>query len=212
MRAFRHLKSRVVPIDRANIDTDAIISKQFMKSIRRTGYGENLFDQWRYLDHGEPGMDNSTRPLNRDFALNQPRYAGAQVLLTRENFGCGSSREHAPWALWDFGFRALIAPSFADIFHGNCFKNGILPIVLAHSEIDDLFACAQSAEGLTLEIDLERQSVTNADGTVLEFGVDGQLKHRLLNGLDDISMTLADTHRIVTYEEKRRAIEPWLFD
>lgn len=212
MRAFTRLEAKVAPIDRANIDTDAIISKQFMKSIRRTGYGENLFDQWRYLDHGEPGMDNAKRPINPDFALNQPRYAGARILLTRENFGCGSSREHAPWALWDYGFRALIAPSFADIFHGNCFKNGMLPIVLGHAVIDDLFVRAESAEGLVLDIDLEAQSIALPDGTTLRFAVDGPLKHRLLNGLDDISMTLGDTDRIVAYETRRRAIEPWLFE
>lgn len=212
MRAFTQLEARVVPIDRANIDTDAIISKQFMKSIRRTGYGENLFDQWRYLDHGEPGMNNALRPLNPDFALNQPRYSGAQILLTRENFGCGSSREHAPWALWDYGFRAIIASSFADIFYGNCFKNGILPIVLASSEVDDLFVRANAAEGLTLHIDLQQQTISLTDGKALHFSIDDQLKHRLLDGLDDISMTLGNTDRIVAYEAKRKATEPWLFE
>ena len=172
MEAFTQLDGLVAPLDRANVDTDAIIPKQFLKSIKRSGFGPNLFDEWRYLDHGEPGMDNSQRPLNPDFVLNAPRYHGAQILLTRENFGCGSSREHAPWALEDYGFRALIGTSFADIFFNNCFKNGMLPIRLPQAEVDALFAQVAATEGYRLKVDLESQTVTRPDGKVLPFEVD----------------------------------------
>lgn len=211
MRSFTRLEALVAPLDRANVDTDAILAKQFMKSIRRTGYGDHLFDQWRYLDHGEFGMDNARRPRNPDFALNQPRYAGAGILLARENFGCGSSREHAPWALWDYGFRALIAPSFADIFYGNCFKNGMLPITLDAARVDDLFRRAESPAGLRLSIDLAAQSVRLPDADVLAFEIEPERKHRLLNGLDDIALTLQCSARIHDYEARRREQEPWLF-
>jgi 3-isopropylmalate/(R)-2-methylmalate dehydratase small subunit len=211
MQPFTTLHALVVPIDRANVDTDAIIPKQFMKSIARTGFGDNLFDEWRYLDRGEPGQDASKRPRNPDFALNQPRYAGAQILLARENFGCGSSREHAPWALHDWGIRALIAPSFADIFHGNCFKNGMLPIVLDAAMVQHLFALTAQTPGLALTIDLAAQTVTPDGGTPIRFDIDASRKHRLLNGLDDISLTLQQAARIRAYEAERRALEPWLF-
>ena len=210
-RAFGTLDGLVVPLDRANIDTDAIIPKQFMKSIRRTGFGANLFDEWRYLDRGEPGQDCSQRPLNPEFALNLAHYQGAQILLTRGNFGCGSSREHAPWALHDFGIRALIAPSFADIFHDNCFKNGMLPIVLDSIQIDALFAAVAATPGYALHIDLPSQAITTPDGTALSFEVDAFRKHCLLNGLDDIALTLAKADRIRRYESQRRSHEPWLF-
>lgn len=210
MRSFTHLDALVAPLDRANVDTDAILAKQFMKSIRRTGYGDHLFDQWRYLDHGEFGMDNARRPRNPDFVLNQLRYAGAEILLTRENFGCGSSREHAPWALWDYGFRAIIAPSFADIFYGNCFKNGMLPITLDVAHVDDLFQRAQGPAGLRLSIDLAAQSMRLPDGE-LAFAIEPERKHRLLNGLDDIALTLQQSERIRAYEARRRTLEPWLF-
>ena len=211
MDAFRTLRSLVVPLDRANVDTDAIIPKQFMKSIRRTGFGDNLFDEWRYLDRGEPGQDVSRRPRNPDFPLNLPRYAGAQILLARENFGCGSSREHAPWALRDFGIRALIAPSFADIFHGNCFKNGLLPITLDAATVDRLFALVEATPGLKLAIDLAAQTVTPDGGAAIHFDIDPARKHRLLNGLDDIGLTLQRADRIRAYEARRRQEEPWLF-
>jgi 3-isopropylmalate/(R)-2-methylmalate dehydratase small subunit len=211
MHAFTTLHALAVPLDRANVDTDAIIPKQFMKSIRRTGFGDNLFDEWRYLDRGEPGQDVSRRPRNPDFALNQPRYAGAQILLARENFGCGSSREHAPWALRDFGIRALIAPSFADIFHGNCFKNGLLPITLDAATVDRLFALVDATPGLKLAIDLAGQTVTPDGGAAIRFDIDPARKHRLLNGLDDIGLTLQRADRIRAYEAQRRQDEPWLF-
>jgi 3-isopropylmalate/(R)-2-methylmalate dehydratase small subunit len=211
MHAFTTLHALAVPLDRANVDTDAIIPKQFMKSIRRTGFGDNLFDEWRYLDRGEPGQDVSRRPRNADFPLNQPRYAGAQVLLARENFGCGSSREHAPWALRDFGIRALIAPSFADIFHGNCFKNGLLPITLDAATVDRLFALVDATPGLKLAIDLAAQTVTPDGGAAIRFDIDPARKHRLLNGLDDIGLTLQRADRIRAYEAQRRQDEPWLF-
>ncbi|CAN5601229.1 3-isopropylmalate dehydratase small subunit [soil metagenome] len=201
----------VVPIARANVDTDAIIPKQFMKSIRRTGFGPNLFDEWRYLDHGEPGQDVSTRSPNPGFVLNQPRYQGARILLARANFGCGSSREHAPWALHDWGIRVLIAPSFADIFHGNCLKNGMLPIVLDAHEVDALFADVAATPGFTLDVDLRSQTVTRADGRVLGFDIDPFRKHCLVNGLDDIGLTLARAQEIRAYEQWRRAAEPWVF-
>ncbi len=211
MRKFNLLDGLVAPLDRANVDTDAIIPKQFLKSIKRSGFGPNAFDEWRYLDHGEPGMDNSKRLLNPDFVLNQPRYQGAEVLLARENFGCGSSREHAPWALEDYGFRAIIAPSFADIFFNNCFKNGLLPIRLAADKVDQLFKDVAVTPGYRLRIDLEQQSITAPDGTVYKFEVDPFRKHCLLNGLDDIGLTLQHVGDIQAYEAKHRAEQPWLF-
>jgi 3-isopropylmalate/(R)-2-methylmalate dehydratase small subunit len=201
----------VAPLDRSNVDTDAIIPKQFLKSIQRSGFGPNAFDEWRYLDHGEPGMDNSKRPLNPDFVLNQPRYQGANILLTRKNFGCGSSREHAPWALLDYGFRVIIAPSFADIFFNNCFKNGILPIVLAEVKVDQLFHELAASEGYRLSVDLETQAITTPGGEVIPFEVDPFRRHCLLNGLDDIGLTLQHVADIRAYEEKRKAEAPWLF-
>ena len=212
MDAFTTLDGLVVPIDRANVDTDAIIPKQFMKSIRRTGFGPNLFDEWRYLDRGEPGQDCSKRPLNSRFALNQPRYQGAQILLARENFGCGSSREHAPWALHDHGIRALIAPSFADIFFGNCFKNGMLPIVLEAARVDRLFDAVGKQPGYRLRIDLAAQTMTTSEGERIVFAVDAFRKTCLLNGLDDIALTLERAGAIRAYEVQRRQQEPWLFE
>jgi len=193
-----------MPLDRANIDTDAIIPKQFLKSIKRSGFGPNLFDEWRYLDHGEVGMDNSIRPINTDFVLNNPKYSGAQILLTRRNFGCGSSREHAPWALEDFGFRAIIAPSFADIFYNNCFKNGILPIVLSHKIVDDLFKYNGN-----IDINLEDQTVKTQD-QIFNFDVDAERKRRLLNGLDDIGLTLQYENQIRSFETEHFNKFPWL--
>lgn len=212
MEKFKSLKAIVAPMDRPNVDTDAIIPKQFLKSIKRTGFGPNLFDEWRYLDHGEPGMDNSRRPLNKDFVLNQSRYQGAQILLARENFGCGSSREHAPWALLDYGFRVVIAPSFADIFYSNSFKNGILLIKLDANVIDDLFNEVAANEGYELNVDLENQTITKTDGNVILFDVDDFRKHRLLNGLDDIGLTLQHVDAIKAYEQRRSAEAPWLFN
>lgn len=212
MQAFTQLNGLVVPLDRANVDTDAIIPKQFLKSIKRAGFGPNAFDEWRYLDHGEPGMDNSKRPLNPDFALNQPRYQGASVLLARENFGCGSSREHAPWALLDYGFRAIIAPSFADIFFNNCFKNGILPITLPAEQVDALFQEVEAAEGYRLVIDLESQTISTPQGQQYSFDVDAFRKHCLLNGLDDIGLTLQHVDDIKVFEGKHKAAQPWLFN
>ena len=211
MEKFVRLEGLVAPLDRANVDTDAIIPKQFLKSIKRTGFGPNAFDEWRYLDHGEPGMDNSKRPLNPDFVLNQPRYRGAQVLLARENFGCGSSREHAPWALQDYGFRAIIAPSFADIFYNNCFKNGLLPIVLDAAIVDQLFRETEATEGYKLTVDLAAQTVTTPSGQSFGFKVDEFRKYCLLNGLDDIGLTLRHVDKIKAYEERRKAEAPWLF-
>ena len=212
MDRFTTLDGLVLPIARSNVDTDAIIPKQFMKSIRRTGFGPNLFDEWRYLDRGEPGQDNSARPLNPDFALNLPRYRGAQIVLARENFGCGSSREHAPWALRDYGIKALIAPSFADIFHGNCFKNAMLPIVLDAATVDSLFQAVDAAPGYRLHIDLPAQSVTMPSGEAIRFEIDAFRKHCLLHGLDDISLTLGQADAIRAYERVRRVQEPWLFE
>jgi 3-isopropylmalate/(R)-2-methylmalate dehydratase small subunit len=211
MDKFEKLTAIVAPLDRSNVDTDAIIPKQFLKSIQRSGFGPNAFDEWRYLDHGEPGMDNSRRPLNSDFVLNQPRYQGAQILLTRKNFGCGSSREHAPWALLDYGFRVIIAPSFADIFFNNCFKNGILPIVLGEEQVDQLFREVEANEGYRLSVDLEAQSVTTPSGDVFQFEVDPFRKHCLLNGLDDIGLTLQHVDEIKAYEARRKQEAPWLF-
>ena len=211
MVPFGLLTGLVVPLDRANVDTDAIIPKQFLKSIKRTGFGPNLFDAWRYLDHGEPGIDNAQRTLNADFVLNDPRYSGAQILLARRNFGCGSSREHAPWALADYGFRALIAPSYADIFNNNCYKNGLLPIVLPESQVDRLFDAVKAFPGFKLTVDLERQTVATPDGSIaFRFEVEAFRKHCLLNGLDDIGLTLQHADAIRAFEAKRLAEQPWL--
>lgn len=211
MDAFTRIKGLAAPLDRSNVDTDQIIPKQFLKSIKRTGFGPNLFDEWRYLDHGEPGMDNSTRPVNPDFVLNQPRYRGASILLARDNFGCGSSREHAPWALLDYGFRVIIAPSFADIFYNNCFKNGILPVVIDANVVDSLFTQVETTPGYELQVDLESQTISLADGEQIHFDVDGFRKHCLLNGLDDIGLTLQYVDEIKAYESRRREQAPWLF-
>jgi 3-isopropylmalate/(R)-2-methylmalate dehydratase small subunit len=211
MHAFTVHEGLVAPLDRANVDTDAIIPKQFLKSIRRSGFGPNLFDEWRYLDRGEPEADNSRRPLNPDFVLNQARYKGASILLARQNFGCGSSREHAPWALADFGFRALIAPSYADIFFNNCFKNGLLPIVLPGSAVDRLFADVAAFSGFRLVIDLAAQTVATADRSlVVAFDIEPFRKHCLLNGLDDIGLTLQHADAIREFEAKRLSEQPWL--
>ena len=211
MEKFTRFTGLVAPMDRANVDTDAIIPKQFLKSIKRSGFGQNLFDEWRYLDHGEPGMDSATRQLNPDFVLNQPRYQGAQILLARANFGCGSSREHAPWSLQDYGFRVIIAPSFADIFFNNCFKIGLLPIILDVDAMDRLFAAVQSNEGYRLTIDLEQQTVTAPDGEVYRFDIDPFRKHCMLNGLDEIGLTLQHAEKIKQFEQQRRIEQPWLF-
>ena len=211
MKKFERFEGVVAPLDRANVDTDLIIPKQFLKSIKRTGFGVNLFDELRYLDEGQPGQDCSKRPLNPDFVLNQPRYQGAEVLLARRNFGCGSSREHAPWALEDFGFKVVIAPSFADIFYNNAFKNGILLITLAEEEVDRLFAEVEANEGYQLDVDLEHQRGITPSGEILEFDVDAFRKHCLLNGLDDIGITLQDEDAIRSFEEKHRQQRPWLF-
>ena len=204
MKKFTSLRSIATPLDRANIDTDAIIPKQFLKSIKKSGFGPNLFDEWRYLDHGEPGMDNSKRPINPDFVLNNPKYSEAQILLTRRNFGCGSSREHAPWALEDFGFRAIIAPSFADIFYNNCFKNGILPVVLSSEIVDSLFEYTGN-----IVIDLHDQTVTT-DTHSFKFDVDPERKRRLINGLDDIGLTLQYENQIRLFETEHFKKHPWL--
>ena len=211
MDKFTTLTGRVMPLDRANVDTDAIIPKQFLKSIRRTGFGPNLFDEWRYLDHGEPGMDNSSRAVNPDFVLNQPRYRNATILLARENFGCGSSREHAVWALLDQGFRVVIAPSFAYIFFNNCFKNGVLPIVLQTVTVARLFQDVIATPGYTLAVDLPAQRVITPEEEAIEFAVDPFRKDCLIHGLDDIGLTLQHADAIRRYEEKRRAETPWLF-
>ena len=211
MKPFRLHTGLVAPLDRANVDTDAIIPKQFLKSIHRTGFGPNLFDAWRYLDPGEPGQDPASRKPNPDFVLNQPRFRGATILIARKNFGCGSSREHAPWALQQFGFRAIIAPSYADIFFNNCYKNGVLPIVLSDAEIDRLFAATAAFPGFTLTIDLEAQTVRSADGSLAySFEVEPFRKHCLVNGLDDIGLTLQHADAIRAFESKRLAEQPWL--
>jgi 3-isopropylmalate/(R)-2-methylmalate dehydratase small subunit len=210
MEPFRTYTGLVAPLDRANVDTDQIIPKQFLKSIRRTGFGPNLFDEWRYLDRGEPGHDHGKRPLNSDFVLNQPRYAGASVLLARRNFGCGSSREHAPWAIGEYGFRALVAPSFADIFFTNCFKSGLLPIALPEATVDRLFAEVLATPGYRLAIDLAAQSVTTPGGTVHRFEVDPFRKECLLNGWDDIGLTLRHAEKIRAFEAARLKRMPWL--
>lgn len=212
MKSFTQHTGLAAPMDRANVDTDLIIPKQFLKSIKRTGFGPNLFDELRYLDTGEPGMDNSNRPVNEEFPLNFPRYQGASVLLARENFGCGSSREHAPWALDEYGFRAIIAPSFADIFYNNCFKNGLLPIVLGDDVVEGLFQEMYATEGYSLTIDLEEQRVVTPSGVTHSFDIDEFRKHCLLNGFDDISLTLQDADKIKTYEEQRKQTAPWLFN
>lgn len=211
MKAFTLLDGLVAPLDRANVDTDAIIPKQFLKSIRRTGFGPYLFDEWRYQDYGEPGMDCSTRPLNKDFVLNQPRYQGASILLARENFGCGSSREHAVWALDEYGIRCILAPSFADIFFSNCFKSGLLPIRLDSALIERLFVQVQAIAGYTLHVDLATQTITLPDQSNLPFEVDPFRKECLLNGWDDISLTLRHAEEIRRFEEQRREQAPWLF-
>ena len=211
MDKFTVHEGLVAPLDRANVDTDAIIPKQFLKSIRRTGFGPNLFDEWRYLDHGEPGQDNSARPLNPDFVLNQPQFAGASILLTRKNFGCGSSREHAPWALQQFGFRAVVAPSFADIFFNNCFKIGLLPIALTEDEVEALFQAVERQPGFQLTIDLEQQRIGTPDGSLsFGFAIDDFRKYCLLNGLDDIGLTLRHADDIRAFEQRHLAAQPWL--
>jgi 3-isopropylmalate/(R)-2-methylmalate dehydratase small subunit len=212
MDKFTTHNGLVAPLDRANVDTDQIIPKQFLKSIHRTGFGPNLFDSWRYLNTGEPGMDNSKRPLNPDFVLNQPRYKGASILVARDNFGCGSSREHAPWALMDFGFRCVIAPSFGDIFFNNCFKNGFLPVVLKDAEVDRIFHDVAAFPGFRLTVDLAQQTVSYPDASrAFSFEIDPFRKHCLLNGLDDIGLTLRHAEKIRAFEERRRAEQPWLF-
>lgn len=212
MKSFTVLKGIAAPMDRANVDTDMIIPKQFLKSIKRTGFGKNLFDELRYLDEGKPDQSCEGRPINAEFPLNFPRYKNASVLLARENFGCGSSREHAPWALDDYGFRCVIAPSFADIFFNNCFKNGLLPIILGDAIVDKLFKEMYATEGYELTIDLSAQTVTTPSGESFGFEVDAFRKHCLLNGLDDIGLTLEKADAIRAYETKRRAEAPWLFD
>ncbi len=211
MKPFTVLDGLVAPLDRANVDTDAIIPKQFLKSIKRSGFGPNAFDEWRYLDVGQPGQDNSQRPLNPDFVLNQARYQGAQILLTRDNFGCGSSREHAPWALEDYGFRVLIGPSFADIFFNNSFKNGLLPIKLDAAEVDELFRQCEANAGYRLVVDLAAQTITRPDGKAIAFDIDPFRKECLLNGWDDIGLTLRHADKIRAFEAKRRAEHPYYF-
>lgn len=211
MEKFHTFTGLVAPLDRANVDTDAIIPKQFLKSIKRSGFGQNLFDEWRYLDHGEPGMDAAQRQPNPEFVLNQVRYQGAQILLARANFGCGSSREHAPWSLQDYGFRVIIAPSFADIFFNNCFKIGLLPVVLDTAQMDHLFEDVKSTAGYRLTVDLEKQMVITPQNTEFKFEVDAFRKHCLLNGLDEIGLTLQQAEKIKQFEQKRRNQQPWLF-
>ncbi len=211
MEKFHTFTGLVAPLDRANVDTDAIIPKQFLKSIKRSGFGQNLFDEWRYLDHGEPGMDPAQRQPNPEFVLNQPRYLGAQILLARANFGCGSSREHAPWSLQDYGFRVIIAPSFADIFFNNCFKIGLLPITLDAVVLDRLFEAVKSTEGYSLTVDLQKQTVSTPNNEEFSFAVDTFRKHCLLNGLDEIGLTLQQSEKIKQFEQKRRNEQPWLF-
>ncbi|SFF05965.1 3-isopropylmalate dehydratase small subunit [Nitrosomonas sp. Nm166] len=211
MKKFQTFTGLVVPLDRANVDTDAIIPKQFLKSIKRSGFGPNLFDEWRYLDHGEPDIDLAQRRPNPEFVLNQPRYQGAQILLARANFGCGSSREHAPWSLQDYGFRAIIAPSFADIFFNNCFKIGLLPIILDTTIVDRLFEEVKLTEGYSLTVDLQKQTVTTPKNDEFKFEIDAFRKHCLLNGLDEIGLTLQHAEKIRQFEQKRRNEQPWLF-
>ena len=212
MQAFTQLNGLVAPLDRANVDTDAIIPKQFLKSIKRSGFGVNAFDEWRYLDHGEPGMDNSKRQINQDFVLNQARYKSASILLTRENFGCGSSREHAPWALEDFGFKVIIASSYADIFYNNCFKNGMLPIVLSADIVDTLFNQVAETPNYKLQVDLAAQTVSTPSGETFSFSVDAFRKHCLLNGLDDIGLTMQHQDKIKAFEARHQQAQPWLYN
>ena len=212
MQPFTSHHGIVVPFDRANVDTDLIIPKQFLKAVKKTGFGPNLFDQLRYKDEGQPGMDNSKRPINPDFILNQQSYKDATILLARENFGCGSSREHAPWALLDYGFKAILAPSFADIFYNNCFKNGILPLVLSEQEIDELFTAVESGLTTELTVDLESQEVVISKERRLHFEIDPFRKNCLLQGLDDIGLTLEKKQLIKDYEAKQKKISPWLFE
>lgn len=211
MDKFEKFRGKVVPLDRSNVDTDAIIPKQFLKSIKRTGFGQNLFDEWRYLDQGEPDKDCSGRPLNPSFVLNYARYRKSSILLTRANFGCGSSREHAPWALADYGFKVIIAPSFADIFFNNCFKNGILPIVLKEETVDNMFVMATKEEPLELIVDLAAQQLVTPSGQAMPFEIDPFRKHCLLEGLDDIGLTLQHSNEIRSFEERRKESAPWLF-
>ncbi|MDY0057370.1 MAG: 3-isopropylmalate dehydratase small subunit [Methyloversatilis sp.] len=211
MKAFTVLDGLVAPLDRANVDTDAIIPKQYLKSIKRSGFGPTLFDEWRYLDVGQPGQDHSKRPLNPDFVLNQPRFQGASVLLVRENFGCGSSREHAPWAIEDYGFRAIVGTTFADIFYSNCFKNGLLPIRLPEKEVEQLFLQCAGTPGYRLHIDLDKQVVVRPDGHVIKFDIDAFRKYCLINGFDDIGLTLRQSDKIREFEARRRIEQPWLF-
>ena len=211
MEKFHTFTGLVAPMDRANVDTDAIIPKQFLKSIKRSGFGQNLFDEWRYLDHGEPGMDPAQRQPNPDFVLNQPRYQAAQILLARANFGCGSSREHAPWSLQDYGFRVIVASSFADIFFNNCFKIGLLPIILDSAILDRLFEEVKLNIGYSLTVDLENQMVITPNKEAFNFEVDSFRKHCLLNGLDEIGLTLQHAEKIKQFEQKRRTEQPWLF-
>ena len=211
MKAFTRLNGLVCPLDRANVDTDAIIPKQFLKSIKRSGFGPYLFDEWRYADYGEPGMDCTNRPKRAEFVLNQPRYQGAQVLLARDNFGCGSSREHAPWAIEDYGFRVVIAPSFADIFFSNTYKNGLLPIVASSEVVDRLFKECEATEGYKLDVDLEAQTVTTPTGFSFKFDITPHRKHCMLNGLDEIGLTLQHADAIRAFEAKHKAAQPWLF-
>lgn len=212
MEKFSNFNGLVAPLDRANVDTDAIIPKQFLKSIKRSGFGPNLFDEWRYLDKGEPGMSCENRPLNSDFVLNQDRYKSASILLTKKNFGCGSSREHAPWAIKDFGFRVLISPSFADIFYNNCFKNGLLPIVLDKSKIDDLFEYVHGTTGFEMEIDLENQIIHLSNGETIFFDIDVYKKSFLINGLDEIGQTMEKKEIIQSFEEQHKKRYPWIFE
>ena len=211
MKPFAKLAGLVCPLDRANVDTDAIIPKQFLKSIKRSGFGPYLFDEWRYQDQGEPGMDCTHRPLKTDFVLNQPQYRDAQILLARDNFGCGSSREHAPWAIDDYGFRAIIAPSFADIFFGNCYKNGLLPIVLPAAAVDQLFAECAAIPAYQLTVDLESQQVVTPSGTSFGFDITPHRKHCLINGLDEIGLTLRHAEEIKAFETRHKLAQPWLF-
>ncbi|MBT3797615.1 MAG: 3-isopropylmalate dehydratase small subunit [Porticoccaceae bacterium] len=211
MKAFTQHRGLVGPMDRANIDTDMIIPKQFLKSIKRSGFGPNLFDELRYLDHGEPGQDCTDRPLNPDFTLNEPRYRGASILLAQKNFGCGSSREHAPWALEDYGFNVVIAPSYADIFYNNCFKNGVLPVILSEAEVDILFLELEGAEGYELDVNLVNQTVTSDSGEVFSFALDQFRKQCLLQGLDEIGLTLIQAEKIRQYEVEREKAHPWVY-
>ena len=211
MEKFTILQGIAAPLDRPNVDTDAIIPKQFLKSIKRSGFGPNLFDEWRYMDHGEPGMDPATRVPNPNFVLNQPRYRGAKILLARENFGCGSSREHAPWALMDYGFRAVVAPSYADIFFNNSFKNGLLPVILPAAVVDRLFMEVEATPGYQLTVDLVAQKVATPGGQTFDFTVDAFRRHCLLEGLDEIGLTLQHADEIRAFEDKRKGAQPWLF-